>query len=128
PFTITLKSQSGTSSAGSPPSGPRIPATWHDPGHPRLQEKVSTACPAAEDRLLGAGSGAIEEVDERHALLKSKLAHAYAVHQAGLTGRPAEHREVLGEEIDGTTIDLAEPVTTPSAGAETPFISSRWLV
>ena len=75
-------------------------------GQDVLQEDVGIAGEAV-DAFLDAGAAGVEQADDWGTVAQGHLLHLDDLLGVGLRKRAAEHREILREDIDDATVDLA---------------------
>ena len=71
-----------------------------------LQEDVGVAGETV-DALLDPGAAGVEQADDRGAVAQGHLLHLDDLAGVGAGKRAAEHREILGEDVDVAAVDRA---------------------
>ena len=89
-----------------------------DAGGQRVAEEDVRIATQREDALLDAGAAGIVQPDDGRTHLHRQIHDLHDLRGVGLGERSTEHREVLRERIDGTSVDATVTRNDAVAGHE----------
>src|SRR5262249_27714568 len=77
----------------------------HDTGGARVSQKDLRVAGERDDALLDSRASRVVQADDRSAVLDREIHDLADLVRVGLGERPAEDREILGEDVDRPTLD-----------------------